>query len=36
MEEVTDQLETLILMALDANHDDALTRTEARVFTEGY
>lgn len=36
MEEVTDQLETLILMALDANHDDALTRTEARGLTEGY
>lgn len=30
MEEVTDQLETLILMALDANHDGASTRTETR------
>lgn len=36
MEEVTDQLETLILMALDANHDGAYTHTETRGLTEGY
>lgn len=36
MEEVTDQLETLILMALDAKHDGASMRTEARGRTDGY
>lgn len=36
MEEVTDKLETLILMALDASHSDASTRTETRGLTEGH
>lgn len=36
MDDVTDRLETLILMALDANHEGASMRTESRGLTDGY
>ena len=36
MDEVTSQLESLILMALDANHTDSHTRIEDRGCIDGY
>ena len=36
MEEITDQLETLVLMALDANHENSFTRNEKLGSCDGY
>lgn len=36
MDEITDQLETLVLMALDANQDNSMTTKETRGEIDGY